>query len=718
MAEHDEVDVKFGAQIGELVEGVNRVKEQIDGVGESVRHLAELFGIALTLDAFKEFVEHMAELGEKTTTSMAILGVSAETVGELQGVAKLTGTSFEGLQNSIGRMSLRLQQSTRDAFNPAAQGLHALGINAKDLIGLPYDQYLLKLSEAFGKLRPSQDLTTAATAAFGRGITQQLSMLLQGREHLEEMQRAWVETGAVMTDVQAKAFAETHEKLVLLGGSMEGLGIKIFSVLRPAIDAAVSSITKLIQSISAEGIQDAANKTGNFIIDVGQSVSKFFIGVQETVLTLLAILKNQAQPQLGAFSEFVVGSLGKTIEIVMLGLNKMAETVAGSSPKIDAQGAAIARIREEAEKYRKAIDAATDAARAKFNQAVPAASSEEAAMARLRAGVEDLLASYKKLDAGKSDPQAKSRQEAEITKLQEQVKAADVAYQMMSEHLSTDVTLHKITEDEKTRQLLSALDLRVSAEFSALSKVAEMHKGDPAEYAKDQKAITDKLLEATKERQKITDDGVKAEAKSWQSALTPVQSAWDSQLSGLLAHTTTWAQAMKNIVRDLVLDMIKALEKWALEKAAVQLAESFGSPINTAKNTQAIAGDLGQAYAGFVANLAPVLGPGALEAAAALTATAAAAAAAFTVASADVGGHVVSGGLALIHPGEDIVPASITQPYAGPGGGGGGGYGGGGTINIHAMDGADVLRVLTKHAGIVSRIVQGHVGANPTSFAR
>ncbi len=724
MAEN-EVDVEFGAKVGELIEGVNKVKEQLDSVGEHVKHVAELFGIAFTLDAIKEFIEREAELGEQTERSMAILGASAESVGLLQGVAKLTGTSFEALQSSIGRMGLRLQQSTRDEFNPAAQGLKTLGIEAKELIGVPLNEYYVRLAETFGKFNPSMNLTVAAQAAFGRGVTQLLPMLLQGKEHFEELQHAVKETGSVMTDAQAKAFAETNEKINLLSLSVQGLGNRLFDVLRPAVNAAVEGLTHLVQSISGDTIRDAVNVIGNLLITVGQSVANFFIGVEETIRKLIELMKGGFQPQLGAFAEFVVGSLGKSIEIFMLGLNKMTETVTGFGPKLDAHGAAIAKIREESEEYRKTVDAMAESARTAFNLAVPKSGTFEAMVADAKvmgAEIEAIVASYNKLNAAQQDTKGRERQQAQIAALQEQVKLADAAYKITVEQAGADAKLHDITEAQKTQITLDALNTRTAAETAALRQIQALHKENIAEVAKIEAEITQKLIEQVKERQKVLNDARAVEVKSWESALTPIQSAWDSQLKGLLAGTTSWAQAMKSIVGDLVIAMIKKFEELiVVETIAKALQKVFGGTPDTSGVTKSIADNVAVAYTGFVANLSLAQGPAAIPEGAALAATLAATATASRAAvpAADVGGYVVSGGLALIHPGEEIIPAGLAQPYAGPGGGGGS-AGGGGAVNvhIHTIDAGGVQAFVKKYAGQLSSAVQGHVAANPTSFAR
>ena len=80
----------------------------------------------------------------------------------------------------------------------------------------------------------------------------------------------------------------------------------------------------------------------------------------------------------------------------------------------------------------------------------------------------------------------------------------------------------------------------------------------------------------------------------------------------------------------------------------------------------AITADAGEAFAGFAAFFAPTLGPGAIPAAAGLAASVQAEASG--IAALDVGGYVLSDGLAKIHAGETITPANVVTPYAGGGG--------------------------------------------------
>jgi len=234
---------------------------------------------------------------------------------------------------------------------------------------------------------------------------------------------------------------------------------------------------------------------------------------------------------------------------------------------------------------------------------------------------------------------------------------------------------------------MEALGVRYQAEISALADEEKLYAQGSAAW---QKVIDQEMAAYQKyinDKRKLTEQENEQDAKDWQSMLKPVQSAWDSQLRGLLAGTTTWATAMKNIFSSLVLDIIKALEDWAIKQAAVMLAISAGGPSQLAQHLAPITADTGQAYAGFAAFLAPVEGPAALAHAAALAA--AVQATATGMASLDVGGTLLSDGVYYGHAGETVVPpaAQVQMPYQGGGGPFGGGGGGGGITHNWTING-------------------------------
>ena len=173
-----------------------------------------------------------------------------------------------------------------------------------------------------------------------------------------------------------------------------------------------------------------------------------------------------------------------------------------------------------------------------------------------------------------------------------------------------------------------------------------------------------------------------------------VTGAFNSQLRGLLAGTTSWATAMKNIAGDLFMKMIELGEQWVVTHAGQMIADAATSKtqaaaaVATKAATEAAAAtstvtiDAGVAYAGVFANLSPLLGPAAAGPAGAAYAQVLA----MGLPKLEVGAWEIPSVMpALLHPGEMVVPANFASGIRGAAaGGGGGGQGGGSTQLVFA----------------------------------
>jgi hypothetical protein len=246
--------------------------------------------------------------------------------------------------------------------------------------------------------------------------------------------------------------------------------------------------------------------------------------------------------------------------------------------------------------------------------------------------------------------------------------------------LESEVNQFKITQDEK----FDILEAEVKNEYAAESKLIEdklklAKKGSQQESdLKDKLAVLDAKRDADLLR--LNEQSIAAQQALWTGYLSTVTGAFNSQLRGLLEGTTTWHKAMIKMLEDLTIKFIEMVEqmvvKWlaaeiaqttatttgaATRAAAVQTASSSGVLAGVANAMHAIMTDAAQAFAGVFAFLAPTMGPAAAGPAAAARASVASAAVF------DVGtDYVVRGGLALIHPGETIIPAARgSGPFTG-----------------------------------------------------
>lgn len=288
--------------------------------------------------------------------------------------------------------------------------------------------------------------------------------------------------------------------------------------------------------------------------------------------------------------------------------------------------------------------------------------------------------------------------------------------------LNADVSQFKITQDQKFAILKDELDREYVAEQKLLYQ-----KLNAAEFYSDQwKRIQDQMsvLSAKHDADslRLNEQSIAAQQALWTSYLSTVTGAFNSQLRGLLEGTTSWHKATIKMFEDLTIKFIEMTEqmvvKWlaaevaqttatttgaAAGAAAQQSASNAGLVANAANVLKAITAEAAQVFAGVFAFLAPTMGPAAAGPAAAAQATVSAAA--IYEAGTD---YVVRGGLALIHPGETIIPAAR----------GSGPYTGGAmraqvhapvSINVSALDSQSVARFFNDNSSHLMRAINAAV---------
>jgi hypothetical protein len=550
----DSVRVQFSASIGALIKGVDDAKNAIDSVRQSTdrvsdgaKSLLEAFGLAFSVEKISEFVNQMADLGEQTERMASTLGISTEDVGKLGAIAKGTGTSTESLARSMEMFQTNMQKA-QAGTGPAAAALQALGFTAKDFIGLPIPQQIDKLADAFAKFADGGNKVAVARALFGRIGAELIPTLDEGASGFDKFTAMAQRAGTVLDSETTRAFANSRQVFNELGMAIEGVGIRAFKVLEPVIDAATKQITAFVESLDSHKIETGLKTVGTVAVEVLEDVSLFFVEATREFDTLAA--------KMGA------------VDIKRAALNildpNLGNLILGPDKQLDSQ---LAQIEEDARRRTEEVKKL----------------AEQWHAAILAFTVDSTLGGK-----GPSKPQLpamavpdKDALSAQMAQYQNQIKLADEAYKQTQEQLASEVKLHEITYDQETAQLLAALDKRHAAEDTATIREMELYKEGTAGYVKalDERKLKDAEYYAA--RQKLVDAAKQKDVQEWQSALQPVVAVFDSQLQGLLSGTETWAQAMKKITADLVMDIIKKLEEIAVANAALGLTNLFGGGLGS-----------------------------------------------------------------------------------------------------------------------------------------
>lgn len=301
---------------------------------------------------------------------------------------------------------------------------------------------------------------------------------------------------------------------------------------------------------------------------------------------------------------------------------------------------------------------------------------------------------------------------AQLQKINEQIDAWRQYYEKLKIYEKNAVDTFKETESQKVANLLAALNQREAAIKELYQKELNV-VGDDANKQADIRRRMNKEIEAIdKERMQLEAENLKKSLQEWESTINSITGAFNSQLRGLLAGTTTWAQAMRNIAANLVIKMIEEFEKLAIVKPlSSMLASSLSAPTELFSGlVKAVSGMFGPLSAGFTSFFAPTLGPAA-PAAGAAAAAAEVAASTAAVGSFEFGtDYVPRTGLAMIHQGERIIPASQNAA---------GGFSPQAmfSFNVSAIDANGVQGFLTRFAPQFAKVMAAHMAQNP-SFGR
>ena len=200
-------------------------------VHEAFSSAAETFAAAFAVHEIAEWIGSTQEAAEHIERLGAQLGATTDEVQQVGSVAKITGTDFDQMAQSLERMQLRLRE-LQSASNPTQAALKAIGIEAKDFVDLPIPAQLNTLAEAFSRFADGPTKTAAAMAILGRAGAEMIPALDRGRDGFAELEKASRQAGAVMSENDVHALSDAKEKSAELGLALKGLSSDLVRRLR------------------------------------------------------------------------------------------------------------------------------------------------------------------------------------------------------------------------------------------------------------------------------------------------------------------------------------------------------------------------------------------------------------------------------------------------------------------------------------------------------
>jgi hypothetical protein len=207
---------------------------------DSLVKLAEVVAIA---ELAKEVFDTAVALGKLSQ----ITGVSTEKLSVYYKAATDVGVAHEAVDKGLAKLARSFVQ-LQAGNSGAASGFRLLHLSAKDFVGLSTDEKLLKVTNAFGKMKDGPEKAAAAIALFGKAGAQLIPVLDQlGGEEFAKVQAQAERLGLIFTQDMAEGALRAKAALADLKGIAEGATAQFETGLLPALaetaDAMAHSIT-------------------------------------------------------------------------------------------------------------------------------------------------------------------------------------------------------------------------------------------------------------------------------------------------------------------------------------------------------------------------------------------------------------------------------------------------------------------------------------------
>lgn len=650
MAE-DRVDVRFGAQTGELRAGVS----------EAIGILNESFG-------------SLTSLLSTVTTGFLGLAIGEEVISKIgEAFERVVGQTQE-FDEKIDLLSKKLGTSTEEA-TVLSTALANVGINTETYTGI-----LFKLER---QVATNED----KLKALGIATRDHNDRLLEGNAL---MQSALARMQEFRAGTDQNAFA-----LTAFGRSAE----QVYQILRltPEVLATASSEVEQFGAVTEANVeaahhyQEAVNKLGTewglFVTGIGNAV----IPALTSLLTWLdtdteALRRMQSQAEQG-----ITGVSIAALQAEAATLDKLLK--AGADPgsrfgtkDVDARFAAEKRLLEIDQQLRdlEVAPAATGGKESFVDHSGDAAAAKKAAEEEKK-WLDTLIADRKKATAARLDTEKASIDIARTT--------AEGELDIEQEKINQEAVLGQISAAESIRQTEALEQRRYEIELKALQDRVELMGLENKERER-----LDVEIEKLEQKHQLTmtqlqNRATQAQIASWKTILSPIQQTISQSVQGILQGTQTVMGAVRNLLTGLLSSFVDFGAKWASEWLIQQMvtettasATSVTSSIGQIMNSAAVAA--AGAYAAIAA--IPYVGPALAPAAAATAYGATASFAAGVIPFAEQGFDVPRDTLAYLHKDEMVLPKELGDVVR---------QGGGGDIHlhVHATDGDSVKRLFKNH---------------------
>jgi hypothetical protein len=311
----NEVVIHVNADVAKAKAGLAGIADKMKAVGRGATVAGGLI-TGLGVASITQF----ARMGDEVQKMALRTGFSTEALSELRVAAELSGSSLQGLETGIRRMS-KVIVDAKDGLGESVDALDRMGVSVDDLMGKSPEVQFEILTAALADMSDKTEQVATAQEVFGRAGTALLPMLAAGSAGLEEMKQKAHEMGVVFDQEAADKAARLSDSFTTLKGSVQGVMLAIAEQLAPVVTDVAEKVGTAISKISEW--TDANPGLTQVIVLVTAAVGGFLLVLGPLLLMLPGLIA--IAPMVGLAFHAMLGPFG----LITLAITGLIALVAG-----------------------------------------------------------------------------------------------------------------------------------------------------------------------------------------------------------------------------------------------------------------------------------------------------------------------------------------------------------------------------------------------------
>jgi len=269
---------------------IGQTDSKLGALGSAAKTASKVAGVALlggftaagagafaAVKQFSDFGDGLQEMSQRT-------GTGVEWLSAMKYAADLSGTSIEGVEKSIKKMSSTVEDA-KDGLSTTVLAFDKLGVSVADLEGLSPEQQFDKLAAAIAGVEDETQRAALAQDIFGRGGVELLPIFADGVAGLEAMKKEARDLGIVMSEEDAQAAADFADGMAKLQMTVKGFSISVARELIPLMIKAGEWLGPRLEEGAARG-RAALALVQAWIDENRPQIEAFFERAREVAMAL------------------------------------------------------------------------------------------------------------------------------------------------------------------------------------------------------------------------------------------------------------------------------------------------------------------------------------------------------------------------------------------------------------------------------------------------